>query len=73
VPYLQDRGIDWTRSAMVGDRDSDIAFAATWASAASSLRIALRRGEWDWAGDRASLADAPRIARVARTRETRIA
>ena len=27
VGYLQDRGIDWARSAMVGDRPTDIAFA----------------------------------------------
>ena len=27
VPLLRDRGIDWARSAMVGDRDTDLQFA----------------------------------------------
>ena len=32
LPYLQDRSIDWKRSAMVGDRPTDVAFAALLAA-----------------------------------------
>ena len=71
--YLKDRGIDWTRSAMVGDRETDNAFARNLGIRAFQLRTAEFGGEWDWAGVSHALADAPRIARVLRnTRETKI-
>jgi imidazoleglycerol-phosphate dehydratase/histidinol-phosphatase len=73
MPYLQDRSIDWSRSAMVGDRDTDVQFAANLSIRAFQLRTPQFGGEWDWAGIAHALADAPRIAKVTRaTRETRI-
>jgi imidazoleglycerol-phosphate dehydratase/histidinol-phosphatase len=73
LPYLQDRNVDWTRSAMVGDRDTDNAFARNLGIRAFQLRTAQFGGEWDWSGIAHALADAPRTARVTRTtRETRI-
>lgn len=73
LPFLQDRSIDWTRSAMVGDRETDNAFARNLGIRAFQLRTAQFGGEWDWSGIAHALADAPRIARVTRTtRETRI-
>ncbi|MCW0386431.1 bifunctional histidinol-phosphatase/imidazoleglycerol-phosphate dehydratase HisB [Xanthomonas sacchari] len=74
LPYLQDRSIDWTRSAMVGDRVTDIQFAENLRIRGFQLRTAQFGGEWDWAGIAHELADAPRRARVQRdTKETRIA
>ena len=71
--YLQDRGIDWTRSAMVGDRETDNAFARNMGIRPFQLRTPQFGGEWDWAGIAHELADQPRMARVTRnTRETRI-
>lgn len=73
LPYLKDRSIDWARSAMVGDRDTDIAFAANLGIRGFQLRTEQFGGEWDWAGIAHELADAPRRATVQRdTRETRI-
>lgn len=73
LPYLQDRSIDWARSAMVGDRETDVRFADNLRIRAFQLRTAQFGGEWDWAGIAHALADAPRVARVTRTtRETRI-
>ncbi|MCL1633898.1 bifunctional histidinol-phosphatase/imidazoleglycerol-phosphate dehydratase HisB [Luteimonas sp. SX5] len=73
LSYLKDRGIDWTRSAMVGDRETDLAFAANLGIRGFQLRTAQFGGEWDWAGIAHELADAPRRAAVQRdTRETRI-
>ncbi|MCW0368172.1 Histidine biosynthesis bifunctional protein HisB [Xanthomonas sacchari] len=74
LPYLQDRSIDWARSAMVGDRITDIQFAENLRIRGFQLRTAQFGGEWDWAGIAHELADAPRRARVQRdTKETRIA
>ncbi|MEL4890779.1 bifunctional histidinol-phosphatase/imidazoleglycerol-phosphate dehydratase HisB [Xanthomonas protegens] len=74
LPYLQDRSIDWARSAMVGDRVTDIQFAENLRIRSFQLRTAQFGGEWDWAGIAHELADAPRRARVQRdTKETRIA
>ncbi len=71
--YLQDRGIDWARSAMVGDRDTDIAFADNLRIRGFKLKSAQFGGEWDWAGIAHELADAPRRAVVQRnTQETKI-
>ena len=70
---LRDRGIDWTRSAVVGDRDTDLAFAANLGVRGFQLRTPQFGGEWDWPGIAHALVDAPRIARVRRrTRETTI-
>lgn len=74
VPMLRDRRIDWARSAMVGDRETDNAFAHNLGIRAFQLRTPQFGGEWDWAGIAHALVDAPRIARVERnTRETRVA
>ena len=71
--YLRDRGIDIARSAMVGDRDTDIAFAANMGIRGFQLRTPQFGGEWDWAGIAHELVDAPRRAQVQRTtRETSI-
>ena len=73
LPYLQDRGIDWARSAMVGDRPTDNQFAANLGIRAFQLKTPRFGGEWDWAGIAHELADAPRRARVERnTKETKI-
>ena len=67
--YLRDRRIDLDGSAMVGDRETDMQFAANLG--VRGLRIG--KGHLDWAGIAHVLADAPRIASVERvTRETRI-
>ncbi|WP_305803973.1 bifunctional histidinol-phosphatase/imidazoleglycerol-phosphate dehydratase HisB [Stenotrophomonas sp. YIM B06876] len=73
VSYLQDRSIDWARSAVVGDRPSDIAFAQNLNIRGFQLRTAQFGGQWDWEAIAHELADAPRRATVQRdTRETRI-
>ncbi|MDQ1062876.1 bifunctional histidinol-phosphatase/imidazoleglycerol-phosphate dehydratase HisB [Stenotrophomonas sp. SORGH_AS_0282] len=73
LPYLQDRSIDWARSAMVGDRPTDIQFAQNMNIRGFQLRTGQFGGEWDWNGIAHELADAPRRATVQRnTRETRI-
>ncbi|MBD7924669.1 bifunctional histidinol-phosphatase/imidazoleglycerol-phosphate dehydratase HisB [Xanthomonas bonasiae] len=74
LPYLQDRSIDWARSAMVGDRITDIQFAENLRIRGFQLKTEQFGGDWDWAGIAHELADAPRRARVQRdTKETRIA
>ena len=73
LPYLQDRSIDWARSAMVGDRITDITFAENLRIRGFQLRTEQFGGEWDWNGVAHELADAPRRAVVQRnTKETRI-
>ena len=73
LPYVQDRSVDWGRSAVIGDRDTDVAFAANLGVRAFQLRTPQFGGAWDWSGVAHALVDAPRTARVARaTRETRI-
>ncbi|CAD0352362.1 bifunctional histidinol-phosphatase/imidazoleglycerol-phosphate dehydratase HisB [Xanthomonas sp. WHRI 8391] len=73
VPYLQDRNIDWARSAMVGDRITDIQFAQNLNIRGFQLRTDEFGGEWDWPGIAHELADAPRRAVVQRnTKETKI-
>ena len=70
---LKDRGIDWTRSAMVGDRDSDIRFADNLGIRGFKLRSPQFGDGVDWAAIAHALVDAPRTARVARkTNETDI-
>ncbi|MGV8942312.1 MAG: bifunctional histidinol-phosphatase/imidazoleglycerol-phosphate dehydratase HisB [Lysobacter sp.] len=71
--YLKDRTIDWSRSAMVGDRETDNGFARNLGVRAFQLRTSQFGGEWDWPRIAHALADAPRTACVQRnTRETRI-
>ncbi len=73
VGYLQDRTIDWSRSAMVGDRPTDVQFAQNLNIRAFQLRTDEFGGQWDWDGIAHELADAPRRAVVQRnTRETQI-
>lgn len=73
LPYLQDRSIDWTRSAMVGDRPTDIQFAENMNIRGFQLRTEQFGGEWDWNAIAHELADAPRRATVQRnTKETKI-
>ncbi|MCO5054295.1 bifunctional histidinol-phosphatase/imidazoleglycerol-phosphate dehydratase HisB [Thermomonas sp.] len=73
VPYLQDRTIDWARSAMVGDRPTDITFANNLKIRGFQLHTEPFGGDWDWAGIAHALAQALRTAIVLRnTRETRI-
>jgi len=73
LKYLQDRNIDWPRSAMVGDRQTDIDFAANLNIRGFQLKTSQFGGEWDWHGIAHELADAPRRAVVQRvTRETSI-
>lgn len=73
LPLLRDRTIDWARSAMVGDRETDDAFAANLGVRAFRLRTPQFGGQWDWPGIAHALADAPRTAHIERrTRETRI-
>ncbi|MBB5208588.1 bifunctional histidinol-phosphatase/imidazoleglycerol-phosphate dehydratase HisB [Chiayiivirga flava] len=67
--YLRDRSIDLAGSAMVGDRDTDLEFAANLGVRGFKLGPGL--DTWDSIAH--VLADAPRTAAVARaTRETRI-
>jgi imidazoleglycerol-phosphate dehydratase/histidinol-phosphatase len=69
LPYLRDRSIDLAASAMVGDRETDLQFAANLG--VRGLRLG--PGFHDWPGIAHLLADAPRTARVERTtRETRV-
>jgi imidazoleglycerol-phosphate dehydratase/histidinol-phosphatase len=73
LSYLKDRGIDWTRSAVVGDRETDMQFAANLGIRGFRLRTPQFGGEWDWSGIAHELADAPRRATVQRnTKETKI-
>jgi imidazoleglycerol-phosphate dehydratase/histidinol-phosphatase len=67
--YLRDRAIDLGGSAMVGDRETDMQFAANLG--VRGLRFGA--GGHDWATIAHELADAPRTASVERTtKETRI-
>lgn len=73
LPYLQDRSIDWSRSAMVGDRLTDIQFAENMKIRGFQLRTEQFGGDWDWTSIAHELADAPRRATVQRnTKETKV-
>lgn len=72
-PLLRDRNIDWARSAMVGDRETDIEFAVNLGIRGFKLKSPQFGDGVDWTEIAHALADAPRIARVERnTKETRI-
>ncbi len=71
--YLRDRSIDLDRSAMVGDRETDLQFAANMGIRGFQLKTGQFGGEWDWPGIAHELADAPRRAVVQRdTKETKV-
>lgn len=70
---LKDRGIDWARSAMVGDRDTDIRFAENLGIRGFKLRSPQFGDGVDWPSIAHALVDAPRTAEVRRiTSETAI-
>jgi imidazoleglycerol-phosphate dehydratase / histidinol-phosphatase len=67
--YLRDRRIDLAGSAMVGDRETDMQFAANLG--VRGMRFG--PGAYDWVTIAHELVDAPRVAQVERTtNETRI-
>jgi len=67
--YLRDRSVDLAASAMVGDRETDMQFAANLG--VRGFRFG--PGHYDWAAIAHVLADAPRTATVERTtKETKI-
>jgi imidazoleglycerol-phosphate dehydratase/histidinol-phosphatase len=71
--YLRDRSIDWSRSAMIGDRETDVQFARNLGIRAFQLKTAQFGGDWDWAGIAHALLASPRVAQVDRhTKETRV-
>jgi imidazoleglycerol-phosphate dehydratase/histidinol-phosphatase len=71
--YLRDRGIDWARSAMIGDRETDVQFARNLGVRAFQLKTAQFGGDWDWAGIAHALLASPRVAQVdRRTKETQV-
>lgn len=70
---LRDHDIDWTRSAVVGDRDTDLAFAANLGIPGYKLASAQFGDGLGWPEIAHRLADRPRRVVVARnTRETRV-
>ncbi len=72
-PLLRDRGIDWARSAMVGDRETDIEFAANLGIRGFKLKSPQFGDGVDWAQIAHALVDVPRTAKVVRaTKETKI-
>ncbi|KGQ18475.1 Histidinol-phosphatase/ Imidazoleglycerol-phosphate dehydratase [Lysobacter dokdonensis DS-58] len=74
VPLLQDRSIDWARSAMVGDRETDVQFARNLGIRGFQLRTPQFGGDATWPMVADSLLGSSRTARVVReTKETRIA
>jgi imidazoleglycerol-phosphate dehydratase/histidinol-phosphatase len=71
---LRDRSVDWARSAVVGDRDTDLAFAANLGVRGFKLASAALGEGSTWPEVARQLLDAPRTATIERaTRETRIA
>lgn len=73
LPYLRDRDVDWSRSAMVGDRETDLAFARNLGIRGFQLRTPQFGGEWDWPAVAHALIGALRRAQVRRTsRETSV-
>ena len=73
TPLLQDRSIDWARSAMVGDRETDVQFARNLSIRGFQLRTPQFGGDATWRSVADALLAGPRTARVVRdTNETRI-
>ena len=72
-PLLRDRGIDWARSAMVGDRETDIQFAENLDIRGFKLKSPQFGDGVTWVEIAHALADTPRTAMVVRnTKETKI-
>lgn len=72
-PLLRDRSIDWARSAMVGDRETDIQFAENLDIRGFKLKSPQFGDGVDWAHIAHVLVDVPRTATIERkTKETRI-
>ncbi|PKZ41262.1 bifunctional histidinol-phosphatase/imidazoleglycerol-phosphate dehydratase [Kytococcus schroeteri] len=71
---LKDRTVDWDRSAVVGDRETDVEFARALGVPAYQLATEEELGgTWTWAAVAHELVDRPRRATVERaTSETRI-
>lgn len=73
LPLLKDHGIDWARSAMVGDRETDVRFADNLGIRAFKLKSPQFGDGVGWREIAHALVDVPRTASVIRaTRETRI-
>jgi imidazoleglycerol-phosphate dehydratase / histidinol-phosphatase len=73
-PLLRDRGVDWARSAMVGDRETDIQFADNLGIRGFKLKSPQFGDGVQWRDIAHTLADTPRTARIERnTKETKIA
>lgn len=76
VELLKDRKVDWDRSAVVGDRDTDREFAENLGLRAFVLEtdaFGEPTGNWQWPSIAHELVDRPRTATVVRnTRETKI-
>lgn len=73
LPLLRDRTVDWTRSAMVGDRETDVQFANNLDIRAFQLRTPQFGGNATWLDIADALLAGPRVADVVRvTKETRI-
>lgn len=71
--YINRSDIDWERSAMVGDRDTDVLFGERLNIRGFQLRTEQFGGEWTWPTIAAELLDQPRTAQVTRrTNETSI-
>jgi imidazoleglycerol-phosphate dehydratase/histidinol-phosphatase len=67
--YLRDRDVDLAASAVIGDRETDLALAQNL----GCRGFRLGAGHWTWDAIAHALVDAPRTARVERrTRETAI-
>ena len=72
-PMLRDRGIDWSRSAMVGDRETDVQFAENLGIRAFKLKSPQFGDGVAWPDIAHALVDVPRTASVVRrTKETNI-
>ncbi len=74
VHLLKDKQVDWERSAVVGDRQTDVDFAQALGVTAYQLATPEDLGgTWTWSALTHDLVDAPRRATVERnTSETRI-
>ncbi len=73
LPYIKDRSIDWMRSAMVGDRDTDLQFADNLGIRGFKLGAAEFGEGMDWFAIAHTLVNDPRAAQVRRgTAETDI-
>lgn len=71
---IADRSVDWTRSAVIGDRETDAQFAKNLGVQSFQLRTPQFGGDWDWPSIAHALVDAPRVASLSRsTHETRVA